>query len=46
MTREAFGAEFDGADGFLDTATYGVPPGLSPRHCATVCARGSTAASR
>ncbi|BBY08358.1 aminotransferase class V-fold PLP-dependent enzyme [Mycobacterium noviomagense] len=26
MTREAFGAEFDGADGFLDTATYGVPP--------------------
>ncbi len=25
-TREAFGAEFDGADGFLDTATYGVPP--------------------
>jgi selenocysteine lyase/cysteine desulfurase len=26
VTREAFGAEFDGADGFLDTATYGVPP--------------------
>lgn len=25
-TREAFGAEFDGAVGFLDTATYGVPP--------------------
>ena len=24
--REAFGAEFFGADGFLDTATYGVPP--------------------
>src|SRR5262249_30960816 len=24
--REAFGAEFLGADGFLDTATYGVPP--------------------
>ena len=24
--REAFGAEFDAADGFLDTATYGVPP--------------------
>ncbi len=26
MTRAAFGAEFDGAAGFLDTATYGVPP--------------------
>jgi selenocysteine lyase/cysteine desulfurase len=25
-SRDAFGAEFDGADGFLDTATYGVPP--------------------
>ena len=24
--REAFGAEFLGAEGFLDTATYGVPP--------------------
>jgi selenocysteine lyase/cysteine desulfurase len=24
--REAFGAEFVGAEGFLDTATYGVPP--------------------
>jgi selenocysteine lyase/cysteine desulfurase len=24
--REAFGAEFEGAQGFLDTATYGVPP--------------------
>jgi hypothetical protein len=26
VTREAFGAEFVGAEGFLDTATYGVPP--------------------
>lgn len=26
MTREAFGAEFVGADGFLDTPTFGVPP--------------------
>src|ERR1700739_3901203 len=25
-SREAFGAEFAGAEGFLDTATYGVPP--------------------
>ncbi len=25
-SRDAFGAEFDGAAGFLDTATYGVPP--------------------
>lgn len=24
--REAFGAEFEGAEGYLDTATYGVPP--------------------
>jgi len=24
--RDAFGAEFAGAEGFLDTATYGVPP--------------------
>jgi selenocysteine lyase/cysteine desulfurase len=36
QTREAFGAEFVGADGFLDTPTYGLPPrfvaeGL--RHC-------------
>ncbi|MCV7401672.1 aminotransferase class V-fold PLP-dependent enzyme [Mycobacterium fragae] len=26
MSREAFGAEFIGAEGFLDTPTYGVPP--------------------
>jgi len=26
VTRNAFGAEFVGAEGFLDTATYGVPP--------------------
>ena len=26
MTREAFGAEFLGADGFLNTPTYGLPP--------------------
>lgn len=26
LTRNAFGAEFVGAEGFLDTATYGVPP--------------------
>ncbi|ORV09996.1 aminotransferase class V-fold PLP-dependent enzyme [Mycobacterium celatum] len=26
MTREAFGAEFVGAEGFLDTATFGLPP--------------------
>lgn len=26
MTREAFGAEFVGVEGFLDTPTYGVPP--------------------
>jgi selenocysteine lyase/cysteine desulfurase len=43
-TREAFGAEFDGADGFLDTATYGVPPlfvadGL--RDCVQSWQRGS-----
>ncbi len=25
-TREAFGAEFAGADGFLNTPTYGLPP--------------------
>lgn len=24
--RSAFGAEFAGAEGFLDTATYGLPP--------------------
>ncbi|HUH71616.1 MAG TPA: aminotransferase class V-fold PLP-dependent enzyme [Mycobacterium sp.] len=28
MTREAFGAEFVGAEGFLDTPTYGLPPGF------------------
>lgn len=43
-TREAFGAEFDGAEGFLDTATYGVPPvfvadGL--RECVTSWQRGT-----
>ena len=26
MTREAFGAEFLGADGFLNSPTYGLPP--------------------
>ncbi|MEZ0366425.1 aminotransferase class V-fold PLP-dependent enzyme [Mycobacterium sp. pUA109] len=26
MVREAFGAEFVGAEGFLDTATFGLPP--------------------
>jgi selenocysteine lyase/cysteine desulfurase len=26
MTREAFGAEFPGADGFLNSPTYGLPP--------------------
>ena len=26
MTREAFGAEFVGADGFLNSPTYGLPP--------------------
>ena len=26
MAREAFGAEFVGADGFLNTPTYGLPP--------------------
>jgi selenocysteine lyase/cysteine desulfurase len=26
MTRTAFGAEFDGADGFLNSPTYGLPP--------------------
>jgi selenocysteine lyase/cysteine desulfurase len=26
MIREAFGAQFVGADGFLDTPTYGLPP--------------------
>lgn len=26
LAREAFGAEFVGADGFLDTPTYGLPP--------------------
>jgi selenocysteine lyase/cysteine desulfurase len=26
VTRQAFGAEFVGADGFLDTPTFGVPP--------------------
>lgn len=26
VSREAFGAEFVGAEGFLDTPTYGVPP--------------------
>jgi selenocysteine lyase/cysteine desulfurase len=26
MTREAFGAEFEGADGFLNSPTYGLPP--------------------
>lgn len=26
MTRDAFGAEFVGADGFLDTPTFGIPP--------------------
>ncbi|EKF25120.1 aminotransferase class-V family protein [Mycolicibacterium hassiacum DSM 44199] len=28
MTRYAFGAEFCGADGFLNTPTYGLPPGF------------------
>jgi selenocysteine lyase/cysteine desulfurase len=26
LAREAFGAQFAGADGFLNTATYGLPP--------------------
>ncbi len=26
LAREAFGAEFVGADGFLNTPTYGLPP--------------------
>ena len=26
MAREAFGAEFVGAEGFLNTPTYGLPP--------------------
>jgi selenocysteine lyase/cysteine desulfurase len=26
MTRTAFGAEFDGAEGFLNSPTYGLPP--------------------
>ncbi|HET7667380.1 MAG TPA: aminotransferase class V-fold PLP-dependent enzyme [Mycobacterium sp.] len=26
MAREAFGAEFDGAEGFLNSPTYGLPP--------------------
>ncbi|HXO50834.1 MAG TPA: aminotransferase, partial [Mycobacterium sp.] len=26
MAREAFGAKFVGADGFLNTPTYGLPP--------------------
>ena len=26
MTREAFGAEFVGAEGFLNSPTYGLPP--------------------
>lgn len=28
MTREAYGAEFVGAEGFLNTPTYGLPPGF------------------
>jgi selenocysteine lyase/cysteine desulfurase len=28
LAREAFGAEFVGADGFLNTPTYGLPPGF------------------
>ena len=27
-TREAFGAEFVGAEGFLNSPTYGLPPGF------------------
>ena len=26
LAREAFGAEFIGADGFLNSPTYGLPP--------------------
>ena len=26
LAREAFGAKFVGADGFLNTPTYGLPP--------------------
>jgi selenocysteine lyase/cysteine desulfurase len=44
VTREAFGAEFDGVDGFLDTATYGVPPRFvaeALRDCVESWQRGS-----
>jgi selenocysteine lyase/cysteine desulfurase len=42
--REAFGAEFVGAEGFLDTATYGVPPrfvGEALRECVESWQRGT-----
>jgi hypothetical protein len=36
--REAFGAEFLGANGFLDTATYGVPPRFVAEALRALCA--------
>jgi selenocysteine lyase/cysteine desulfurase len=44
VTREAFGAEFVGADGFLDTPTYGLPPRFvadALRDCVRSWERGS-----
>ena len=34
LAREAFGAEFVGADGFLNSPTYGLPPQLPDRRAA------------
>lgn len=43
MTREAFGAEFVGAEGFLDTPTCGLPPHFvaeAMRHCVQLWEQG------
>jgi selenocysteine lyase/cysteine desulfurase len=48
MTRDAFGAEFVGAEGFLDTPTYGLPPRFvaeAMRDCVQLWEQGQLAVS-